>query len=361
MRCEEALGYWQKELLGQQVDPVKLEEAHAHISACQDLCARTLSAAPDYELLSSPELRAGQTDLYEALGLSAEEEGDTHAREWARLKPLAAAGKASQEALDYERAMALAAWQSAASYYRDGLRIGETLFLREGLKRIKKKRLEPAPPSSGRAKTNPRDPRRRAARVASKTTPARLAELPDLPAATRAMPPQEPWPLLALVARGPIRAITVGQSPPGWQVHNVRSGAPLVLRETPAAYPASGGQAARSLAELGQPQVDGTLAAFKLALWASELSRKWELDVLVRAHSARRPWTSILLTLEDREQRPRQPTLMEFAQRAPQMTGWWARLKEIETGDYRLRFSANDSQGRPAQDATLGLRLVTEE
>ncbi|HEY7355676.1 MAG TPA: hypothetical protein VH590_04385, partial [Ktedonobacterales bacterium] len=350
MRCNEALGYWQRELMGQAVDPAKLEEAFAHIGACQDLCARTLSASPDYELLSSPAQRAGQTDLYEALGLSAEEDGDAHARAWARLKRLVATGKASQEALDYERAMALAAWQAAANYYDDGLRIGETLFLREGLKRIKKKRLEPTTPHAERSKT---DPRRLAARVASRKTSARLTST-DAPAAVQDSPAHETGPLLALVAHGPRRLITVGQSPPGWQINTVRAGAPPVLRETSVAYSISGSRTSSGLAKLSQPQVGGRLAALKLALWASAFSRTWELDVLVRAHSSQRPWTSITLTLEGSDQRPRQPTPMEFAQRAPQMVGWWARLKEIEAGEYHLRFSANDSRGKPAQDAMLG-------
>lgn len=357
MRCEEALGYWQRELMGQAVDPAKLEEAFAHIGACDDLCARTLSAAPEHELLSSPEQRAGQTDLYEALGLSAEEDGDAHAQEWAHLKRLAAADKASQEALDYERAMALAAWQSAANYYYDGLQIGETLFLREGLKRIQKKRLGAATPHSGRTRT---DPRRLAARVASRKTSARLTS-PDAPTAVQGRPPHDIGPLLTLVAHGPTHPITVGQSPPGWLLNTIRASTQLLLRETPVAYSSSGGQAKKGLVELSQPQVDGKLAPFKLALWASEFSRKWDLDLLVRAHSSQRPWTSIMLTLEGRDQRLRQPTLMEFAQRAPRVIGWWARLKEIETGDYQLHFSANDSRGKPAQDATLGLRLVTEE
>jgi len=39
--------------------------------------------------------------------------------------------------------MALAAWQSAAAYHHDGLRIRKTANLAEGLKRIKHKRLVP--------------------------------------------------------------------------------------------------------------------------------------------------------------------------------------------------------------------------
>src|SRR5262249_45837949 len=101
---------------------------------------------PTGNFQSSPEQRSGQTDLYEALGLAAEEEGDEHVRRWARLSRQAGTGEASQEDIDYERALALAAWQSAANYYHDGLRIGETAFLTEGLKRIKRKHLEPATP-----------------------------------------------------------------------------------------------------------------------------------------------------------------------------------------------------------------------
>ncbi len=146
MRCDEALSCWQLELLGQPVDPDTLKEAYDHISACQEKCARVFSAAPDVDFLATPEQRAGQTDLYEALGLSAEEEGDAHARQWARLRRQMPQGRARQEALDHERALAIAAWQSAANYYQDGLRIGKTTFLRAGLKRIQRKRLEPRAP-----------------------------------------------------------------------------------------------------------------------------------------------------------------------------------------------------------------------
>jgi hypothetical protein len=174
MRCEEALHSWQEELLGRPVDRDKLEAAYAHIGACQELCARTLSAAPDFDLPALSERRAGQTDLYEALGLAAEEEGDEHARKWARLRRNLSTGKVTQEALDYERALAVAAWQSAANYYHDGLRVGETAFLTEGLKRLKQKRLEPAssPQQRHRPETAPakyparsrRRPRRRGTR-----------------------------------------------------------------------------------------------------------------------------------------------------------------------------------------------------
>lgn len=360
MRCEEALYYWQQELLGQPVDQARLEEAFAHIGACQELCARTLGASPDFDLLSTPEQRSGQTDLYEALGLSAEEEGDAHARQWARLRRMETVGKASQEAVDHERAMALAAWQSAANYYQDGLNISTTAFLREGLKRIQRKRLEPATPSARFTKTTPR----------ARTSHSSLRKRPDhqispAPPGSSARPrlPREAWPRLALISHASTHAITVGQQPPGWHIRSIRSEAPLVIRELPAPYPSStqDSLASQGMAALGQPAVDGLLDPFELALWVFESAQKWILELLVRAPSSRRPWTSIMLTLADQEQRLSKPTLMEFSRRDAQMTGWWARLQEVETGAYQLRFTANDSRGQAAEDTALDVHLATEE
>lgn len=360
MRCEEALGYWQQDLLGQPVDRDKLEEAYAHIGACQDLCARTLGAAPDFDLLSSPEERAGQTDLYESLGLSAEEEGDAHARAYARLVRLAKGGRASQEAVDHERAMALAAWQSAATYYHDGLRISETAFLTEGLKRVKKKRLEPAALAPGRAQTGARI---HGSRVISQKTPDHPASA-EAPA-ERPQPALSPeiWPTLELISHAAPPSITVGQRPDGWHVGSARLSARLALRENAAPYASSAPDTPRTrrFSLLSQPQLDGTLAPFALALWANELSQQWELELLVRAYSPRRPWASIVLTLEDWDQRWRKPTPMQFARRAPRMVGWWARLKEVATGDYQLRLSASNPRGEAPEDVTLGLHLIEGE
>jgi hypothetical protein len=355
MRCEEALGCWQQELLGHPIDRAKLEEAYAHIGACQDLCARTLGTAAGFDLLASPLSRSGQTDLYEALGLSAEEEGDAHARKWARLSSLATMGKASPETVEHERAMALAAWQSAATYYQDGLRIHKTAFLSEGLERIKRKRLEPAGPRS-------EDPnaggRQRGPRAALRRKPTRQASPAEPAVPPPPRPPQAGWPKLVLVSQAATRPITVRQRPAGWQINSIASGAPSVLRENRPSYGSSTPEAQRS-PELRQPQAEGMLEPFALGLWASEHSQQWEIELLVRAPSPRQPWTGILLTLEDQEQQLR-PTLMEFARRAPQMTGWWARFSEVAPGDYQLHLSANDARGKLLAAVTLELGLVKE-
>ncbi|HLW01829.1 MAG TPA: hypothetical protein VKT82_24460 [Ktedonobacterales bacterium] len=156
MRCEDALWYWSQDVQGQPVDQARLKDARAHIGACKELCARVRGSSLDDALLATPEQRAGQTGLYEVLGRAAEAEGDAHARAWTRLKRQAGASKASQEVLDLERAMALAAWQSAANYYHDGLRVGNTACLSEGLEHIKHKRLEPTTQSRRFTTTDPR-------------------------------------------------------------------------------------------------------------------------------------------------------------------------------------------------------------
>ncbi|HLW02213.1 MAG TPA: hypothetical protein VKT82_26395 [Ktedonobacterales bacterium] len=359
MRCEDALFYWQQDLLGQPVDQEKLKEAYAHIGTCQELCARVLGASPDDDLLATPEQQSGQTDLYEALGSSAEEEGDAHAREWTRLKRQTRASKGSQEALDLERAMALAAWQSAANYYHDGLRVGKTVFLTEGLKRIRHKRLEPT--ASGRfTKT---DPRSRASRVPGRSTPGQQKGLAPPGERTHRKLPHEAWPRLALVSHGSTHPITVSQRPAGWHIHTLPGNMQLLIREHPAPYPSPtpDTQADQDSAPGGQPAVDGPLEPFEVALWASEFAHKWDLELLVRAESARHPWTSIMLTMEDEHRRFSKPTLMEFTRRAPEMSGWWARLKEVSAQAYQLHLSANDSRGQAAEGATLDLHLVTEE
>jgi len=354
MRCEEALHYWQQELLGQPVEPEQLKEAYAHIGACQELCARILSASPDFDLFALPEQRAGQTDLYESLGLAAEEEGDAHAHQWARMRRQAG-GRDSQETLDHERALALAAWQSAANYYHDGLRVGTTAFLTEGLKRIRRKRLEPTTSNARFTKT---DPRSRASRV-----PGYQKGL--APPGNGAHPklPHEAWPRLALVSHGSTRPITVSQRPAGWHIHRVPGDTPLLIREHPTPYPlpTPDPQELQDISAHSQPAVDGPLDPFELALWASASARTWELELLVRAESAHRPWTSIMLTLEDQEQRVSRPTLMAFARRDPQTSGWWARLKEVDTQEYQLHLSANDSKGQASEAATLDLHLGAEE
>jgi hypothetical protein len=351
MQCEEALHYWKQQLLGQPVDPAKLEEAFAHIGTCQNLCARTLSIAADFDLFVGAEQRSGQTDLYEALGLRSEEEGDAHARQWRRLRRLASVGKATQEAIDYERVMALAAWQEAANRYQDGLRIGETAFLVEGLKRMKRKRLEPSAPARGPTRSAPRG---REARFSARKLSSHLSRAtPGESSSTAPRKPQDAWPRLKLVTHASTRQVSVEDHPDDWQIITKRSGSPLVIRERPALYQAS----TQDIPLREPPQVDGRLDPFELALWANASARVWELDVLVRALTPQRPWSSLLLTLEDQEER-RQRMQMDFEQQA-QTTGWWARLREVESGSYHLRLSANDPRGQAAE-ATLELQLSSE-
>jgi hypothetical protein len=353
MRCEEALDYWQQALLGRPVDKDKLEEAFAHIGTCRELCARILSSAPDFELFPEPMKRSGRTDYYEARGLAAEEEGDAHAHEWKRLQRLATTGKATREAVEYEYAMAVAAWQAAINYYQDGLKIGETAFLADGLKRLQRKRLEPIRSPQRRAKAD--HPARRPHKTAAQT-PREV-----VPGASP--PHQQPnvQHVLSLVSHVAPRAITVGQQPPGWQRIALRPPAPLYVRETSSPYSSS----AQDNPEPGEiaagevSQIGGMLDLFDLALAVTASADKWALDLLVRATSPRRPWSSILLTLEG--QQSHKPVLMEFSRQDPQRIGWHARLKEIASGQYQLRLFANDARGHPAKDAALALRLTTDE
>jgi hypothetical protein len=417
MRCEEALTTWQQALLGRPVDKDTLEEAYAHFRTCKDVCARVLSSAPDFELFPEPQQRPGRVDYYEARGLAAEEEGDQHALEWKRLQRLAATGKTLQDALDgewkrlqrlaatdtalqhtlddehrdeargpaveenepdharewrhlrrlaargktlqdaidYHSMMAIAAWQAAVNYYQDGLKIDETAFLTEGVKRLRQKRLKP-----------PRAPQRHARATSAPQRAHNTTDRPPRAAPPAALPPQpQPsvQPLLSLVSRISPRAITVAQRPPGWQGLPARSHTPLFVRETSSLYSSStqDTQEPGEIAAGEEPQLSGLLAPFDLALWVKESAHRWALDLLVRASSPRHPWSSILLTLEDQHQQYSQPTLMQFSQHDPQRIGWQARLKEITSGQYYLRLLANDTRGRRAKEAALELHLAAEE
>src|SRR5262249_35675308 len=143
-------------------------------------------------------------------------------------------------------------------------------------------------------------------------------------------------PVLALASRASTRQIAFGEHPTGWQIHYSRPSSPLILSDPPPAYhtTSAGTQEVKRVAEVHPSQVEGLLAPFELALWVTEFSQQWALDLLVRAPSPRRPWSSIMLTLEDREQGFYKPVLMEYSRHNPEQIGWWAKLKEIVPGDY---------------------------
>ncbi len=363
MRCEEALELWQQALLGRPVDPDKLEEAYTHFRTCTELCARVLSSAPDFALFPEPVSQPGRTDYYEARGLAAEDEGDTHALEWRRLQRLATVGKASQKAIDQEYALAIASWQAAVNYYEAGLKIDQTAFLTEGLKRLRRKRLGPARPSKQPAKADisPRQARQRVIKSPPAEPPAETpAQQPDI---TPAQQPPGAQPLLTFISRVSPRSITVGEWPPGWQRIAARPRAPLSVRESPSLYSSSppAAQEPGKIARLEESQIGGLLAPFRLALSVTEADQRWALEVLVHASSPRRPWSSILLTLEDQQQQYYKPTLMEFSSQDSQRVGWQARLPEIRSGEYQLRLFANDAYGHAAKEAAMTLHLSTEE
>ncbi len=350
MQCEEALHLWQQELLGKPVDRDLLEQAFEHIGACEQLCAQTLGTAPAGAEWNRVDALSRRVDLYEALGLSAEEEGDAYARDWQRLTRKALTGEVSQAALDHKRALALAAWQAAAAHYRDGLRIANTTFLREGLKRLQTKQLRPPrsrPVSSVAAK---------AASTAAATSPIPSAVQPA------STPPQHTIPQLVLApAPHDPGEVIVKKSPAGWQTNNQALRAPYRTRKRPAGemMAIESAPGPESEARPNQPQAEGLLGDFALALWAAQAAQGWRLEMLVRAHSSRRPWTKLALTVEDAQGQSEIPDVL-FARRAPHMTGWWARLHELDSGHYHLRLSANDASGEPIEEMRLSVHLISE-
>jgi hypothetical protein len=355
MRCEEALHLWQQELLGEPVDRDQLEKAFQHIGACEHLCAQTLGIAPAFAELSHVDSLPRRADLYEALGLRAEEEGDAYARDWRRLQRKALADKVSQATLDHKRALALAAWQAAAAHYRDGLRIADTAFLREGLKRLQTKQLRSllprtvAPVGAGAA-TAPvaKASKRGTASPPSATQPAPTFPQHTIPQLVLASAPHDPG------------EITVKKSPVGWQT-SAASGARLPPGKKPTGVQpdAESAQGPEPADTPDQPHAAGLLGDFALALWATQAAQGWKLEMLVRAHSSSRPWTKLALTLEDAQGQSK-PTDVLFARRAPHMTGWWARLRELDSGHYHLRLSAHDARGEPIEEMRLSVHLVSE-
>lgn len=141
MRCDEALRCWQDDLLGLPVDPGELERAMEHIGSCTLLCAQLLGTAP-FPSPAQPDRPGASVEFYEALGLEAEEQGDAHAQEGARLAALAGSDQARAER---ERALALASWQAAETAYQKGWQVEQTAFLRAALARLKEKRLPALP------------------------------------------------------------------------------------------------------------------------------------------------------------------------------------------------------------------------
>lgn len=153
MHCEEALGCWQQDLLGLPVDPRQLEQALEHIRSCSLLCAQVLGTVP-FLAAQQPDRSAGTVDLYEALGLEAEEQGDAHAQEWARLASLAGSDEAETQR---ERELALASWLAAETAYQKGWQVEQTAYLRAALARLKQKRL-PALPAQAEAQPSAQHP-----------------------------------------------------------------------------------------------------------------------------------------------------------------------------------------------------------
>lgn len=381
MRCDEALALWQEVLLGAPVDQAQLEEAFQHMGACEALCAQTLGTALVDASRPLAEERPGWTDLYETLGLRDEEEGDAHARRWTRLKRAAEAGDEDAEAIAQERVLALAAWQAAAAHYQEGLRVAETAFLREGQKRIERKRLRvPSRPRPGaavgsaaaqgaeEAQASPRRTARPPGESSGGAAPApphsgQAESAPPSVPSEQAREARHAIPLLTLAAE-PHRPgqITVRNRPMNWQISAAAAGARLSIREEPAGYtPAAGPESGPEfLRALDQPHAQGMLTDFALALWATETAKGWKLQVLVRALSSQRPWTTLALTLEDAEGRS-EPVEVLFARRGPQLSGWWARLRELPSGRYQLLLSASDASGEPIEPVQLAVQLVREE
>jgi hypothetical protein len=141
MRCEEALRLWEEAMAGQKVDPARLEEVLRHMGQCQERCPEVL-AASKIDTIEQMARISGRGDVYEALGLSYEEEGDAHHR---RYKRLSKSSRASAEELERERVLALENWERAIKNYEAGTRFFQSIFLVDALKRMKRKPKLSAP------------------------------------------------------------------------------------------------------------------------------------------------------------------------------------------------------------------------
>lgn len=135
MRCDEALRLWEEALAGRVGDPARTEEALRHMAQCQERCAEVL-ATSQVDTIEQMAKASGRGDVYEALGLSYEEEGDAHHRRYKRLRK---SGRASPEELERERKLALENWKTATQNYEAGTRFFKSMFLVDALKRMKRK------------------------------------------------------------------------------------------------------------------------------------------------------------------------------------------------------------------------------
>jgi hypothetical protein len=135
IRCDEALRLWEDALAGRAGDPARTEEALRHMAQCQERCAEVL-ATSEVDTIEQMAKASRRGDVYEALGLSYEEEGDAHHRRYKRLRK---SGRASPEEVERERALALENWKTATENYESGTRFFKSLFLVDALKRMKRK------------------------------------------------------------------------------------------------------------------------------------------------------------------------------------------------------------------------------
>jgi hypothetical protein len=322
--CEEALRLWEAELAGQQVERARMEQALTHIGQCQKLCAQVLATSP-IDTIERIARISGHGDVYEALGLSYEDEGDAHHRRYKRLRKL---GQASQEEVEREYALAQESWQAATRNYEAGLRFFKSMFLTDAMKRMKRKLAlrPPAPPLEASPALEEMLYFRKIDRLLLRPgenyyTSVLALALPSSPQGRpRLAHPAPDWAILPDAA-----------SPSFLSASSLGASFPQVSQEW--------GSAGHDLV-----RVEGQVGPLTLAL-AVEPGEEddGDLRVLVHPHMQDDPHSAVMLNLRQREPQPR--AFRVFPQRLGTSGLWSGGVPGLASGSYALAVAARRSSG----------------
>jgi hypothetical protein len=339
MRCEEALRLWEEAMAGRKVDSERMEVALLHLGQCQERCAEVL-AASQMDTIEQMARLSGRGDVYEALGLSYEEEGDAHHRRYKRLRK---SSRASAEELERERTLALESWKAATENYESGARFFTSIFLVDALKRMKRK-PKLLPPTAR-----------------SMASPA-LEELLYLRQVAHFTPrPGENYYTSRLTAALPssVRGKPeMGRASADWTL--------LPPTALPSFLPtrAPGGDLPEQLqawrvARQDVLRVEGHVGPFALALAAApdEEGEQWNLCVLVQPRLPDGPELVVVLNL--RRAGPLTRSYLVAAQFFSEQGVWSAPFRGIASGLYYLAVTARPASGEWVA-ADIELALVQE-
>ncbi len=341
MRCEEALRLWEEALAGRVGDPARVEEALTHMAQCQERCAEVL-ATSQVDAIEQMAQASGRGDVYEALGLSYEEEGDAHHRRYKRLRK---SSRASPEELERERVLALENWKTATENYEAGARFFKSLFLVDALKRMQRK---PALlPPTARPVASPALEELFYLRQVTDFTPRSGANYYKS-RLTAVLPTSAPSaPQVARSSAGWV-ALAPGALPSFFPKPAARADLPDQLQEWR--------ESARDLL-----RVEGMVGPFALALAAArDEDDGWHLRVLVQPRLPDDPEPLVVLNL--RKAGPLTRSYLVMARHFSEHGVWSAPFQGIAGGAYDLAVTARQDSGEwVAADLEVALVQDTQQ